>query len=123
MGKLKPWQIALIALGLVVGIGSFAWSMLSGNEIRRPDSLLLVDTATGDRFRADMGGKRSLILPAKHPSTGLRTILRLEERDGGWFVQGPSLVADLPEAQRAAIRDLESGAVTVSDAPVQPLRR
>jgi hypothetical protein len=84
--KAKPWQIALIVIGLAVGIGSAAWFSFGGDDVRLPTTHFLVDVESGEIFEFD-SRKHQLVLPARHPETGRSTLIRLiKDDEGNWYV-------------------------------------
>lgn len=109
--KAKPWQIALIVIGLAVGLGSAAWFAFSGDDVKLDRRYYLVDVETGDIYEVD-STKHRLVLPAMHPETGrvcLIGIHRLE--DGTWEVPGRDLssISQLEKGVQVKAVDRETG--------------
>lgn len=87
----KPWQIALIVIGLLVGVGSAAWFVLGGDRVTLANSILMVDVDTGDVFEVNLDRTR-ISNPALHPETGKLQLVRLDkDEDGTLFVNGRDL--------------------------------
>jgi hypothetical protein len=122
MVQLKPWQIAVIAIGLIGLVGGIAFTMFSGPRIHTPDSITMLDVQTGDRFVFDTSGRRAVIVPSKHPDTGERTLLPLYEEDGRWFVSRIEVFEDRESSELAAVRDRQTGEVVPSARSPQRVR-
>ena len=83
----KPWQIAIIIIGLVGGLGLLGWNIFGGERIHKADSVVMVDVNTGELFEFSVKGRKGVMVPAKHPETGERTLLPVvKSEDGKWVV-------------------------------------
>jgi hypothetical protein len=84
MGEVKPWQIILVVVAL--GVLAFsAWRFGFKNRVSQPEGILLVDVVTGKLYDTRKGEARGLLLPARHPITGERTLFPVERvEDGSW---------------------------------------
>ncbi|MEM7628074.1 MAG: hypothetical protein AAF356_01490 [Planctomycetota bacterium] len=80
---MKPWQIILMIVALLVLGGSIAWQLSSSDEPEVGGDVLLVDIRSGEVFRANTSGRRAVVIPAKHPDTGERTIYPAERTESG----------------------------------------
>lgn len=103
MSGAKPWQIALIVLGLLAGLVGVIFALSGGGRVAMADSVVLVDVTTGDLYRVSVNN-RSITIPMKHGETGQRVLLhaRQDENSGRWAV---------PERYRSALaqfRDIET---------------
>jgi hypothetical protein len=91
--KAKPWQIALIVIGLAVGIGSAAWFAFSGDEVKLDRRYFLVDVETGQIYEVD-STKYRLVLPATNPETGKVSLIGIHQsEDGTWKVPSRDLAS------------------------------
>jgi hypothetical protein len=89
--KIKPWQVAVIVIGILVGVGSAVYQLITPSGPRLPDSMLLIDVESGQVYRANTRG-RSVMLPARRPDTGKIALLRLRTDDEGkHYVSGRDL--------------------------------
>ncbi len=107
----KPWQIALIVIGLVVGVGSGAWFVFGGDEVRLERRYFLIDVESGDIFEVD-STKYRLVLPAIHPDTGRTTLVGVsQDESGGWYVSPRDLgsIRELGQGVEVKAVDLDSG--------------
>lgn len=120
----KPWQIGVIAVGLLGGLGLAGWQLFGSEEIRRPDEILLMDVITGDRFFADVSGRKAIILPERNPDTQQYTLLPLsQDKDGTWRIRRlDQLPPDIKPEQMEAIQSLEGGLARPSSAKPRALR-
>ena len=82
MDQLKPWQKILIVVALVVLVGGI-WFSFRGKGPDFGDHIYLVDVTSGELYTVDLTGIHGLMLPAKNPDTGLRTLLPLELNEDG----------------------------------------
>lgn len=82
--KVKPWQIALIVIGLLVGAGSTIYTLLGSGGPQLADSVLLIDVETGQLYRASTRSK-AIMLPARRPSDGKIALLRVRVDDQGKY--------------------------------------
>ncbi len=85
MGDAKPWQIALIVLG-VIAAGFAIWKVSTSNKISQSDRLLSVCVVTGEVFEIRLGSARGLMYPARHPQTGERTLFPVSRDGSSWVV-------------------------------------
>lgn len=121
MGEIKPWQMIVIAVAVIV-LGFSAWRFMSGARITQPDGIMTIDIVTGQLYDVKKGKARGIVLPARHPDTNERTLYPVEfdESKGEWVLierYAVSLDAD----KRSASEYVGSGInVTVSnDNPIK----
>ncbi len=86
MQGVKPWQLAVIVIGLLVGGGLIAWQGFASEEVKLADSIMLVDVTTGEIFEAPLPTNKTVGFPARNPKTGKETLLPASTSDGKWFV-------------------------------------
>jgi hypothetical protein len=117
MSGAKPWQIALIVVGLLAGIVGVVFAISSGDRVAMADSVVLVDVTTGDLYRVSVEN-RSITIPMKHGETGERVLLhaRKDEASGRWAVPEryrPALV-QFSDVETIEI-DRESGEIDIPE--------
>ncbi|RMH13962.1 MAG: hypothetical protein D6695_02530 [Planctomycetota bacterium] len=123
MDEVKPWQLAVVIIGLLGGLGLLAWNLFGGEKIDTPDELVLMDVITGDRFIADVSGRKGVILPAKNPDTQQYTLLPIAKgEDGTWRVHHLDQIVSLKPEELKAIEDLQTGVARPSEAPPRRLK-
>ena len=114
--KSKPVQIAIIVIGLLVGVVGIvlAISKNSGPDIA--NKMFLVDVKTGELYAVSTT-KRSIILPYRHPETNEPSLLpvNFDEDRSAWFVKSRYLGAagDLQPVSDKI--DMQSGRVSAAD--------
>lgn len=81
----KPWQIALVVLGMValpVGI----WLSTRGNEPRFTHSVTMVDITNGKLYEFSTSDK-PVIIPETNPDSGKNTLFPASrDSDGKWKI-------------------------------------
>lgn len=121
MRNWKRWRVPVYAVAALVLI-VVAWRFRSDGRIpRTADSVLLVDVVTGDRFRADVSGRRGIVIPATHPETGEPTLYPADEREGALRLV-ERYAAPLNDLEGELAVDRETLDVRVSEARVRALR-
>ncbi len=115
MGGAKPWQIALIALAIVVLLGSLAWRITHSESVDLAQEFLLVDVETGQLYKVHRPSDRSLPVPATNPDTQKDTLFPVEQTNGDWIVG--HLYRSMLSKESAAVEDVSAGKVRVSGDP------
>lgn len=91
MGSVRPWQIVLFAVALIA-LGTGLYMSFNGpGKVKFKNEVHLVDVVTGETFV--YGTKKGgVVLPAIHPDTGERTLMRaIVDEDGHWYLDERSL--------------------------------
>ena len=112
--KPKPWQIVIIALGLVVGVGSIVYAVISGSWLPVSSVTHCVDIETGDCI--GLAARSSCRLGI--PESGKICLVRVtKDDDGQWIVKRRDLqsMANLPAEVKNAAVDPETR--RAADAP------
>ena len=123
--KARPWQIVVIAVGLVVGALGVLYVTLPSDKVKIADTVHVVDVTTGEVFRADISGRRTT--PTVNPATGQESLVRcyFDEADGKWKVgqRDLSMVRYL-QSQNIPIKavDLQTGEI-LTEVKVRTYRR
>lgn len=87
MENVKPWQIILMIAAVCV-LGFSVWKFGFAGKVQQPDSILLVDVMDGQLYDAHKGSAKGMLLPARSPTTGDRTLFPVEKGpDGVWRVR------------------------------------
>ncbi|MEO1534690.1 MAG: hypothetical protein AAFS11_03900 [Planctomycetota bacterium] len=94
MSGAKPWQIALIVIGLLAGIIGVVFAMRGMGPVETAADVTLVDVYTGELFEANTSG-RSVMIPMLNPDTGEASLFPVakDEETGEWHIAGRYLSA------------------------------
>jgi hypothetical protein len=87
MQGVKPWQLAVIVIGLLVGGGLIAWQGLTSNEVKLAESVVVVDVLTGELFEVPLPEGQAISFPLKNPNSGKAALIPAAQVDGKWFVR------------------------------------
>jgi hypothetical protein len=88
MGQAKPWQIAVLVVGvLVLGISLFM-SIFRGGGPEFSSSIVLVDVTTGKLYEVNRPERMTLSLPAADPRKNppVKSLYPAKNVDGKWYV-------------------------------------
>lgn len=85
MSNVKPWQLGVIVVGLVVGVGSVVWTWVNRSDVRLNHNITLVDVQDGQLYEFD-NRRVHAIIPARHPETGVIALVRVAQDSGKWYV-------------------------------------
>ena len=116
MNDAKPWQIVVIVLGLLVGVGMGVYSCRSSG-IPMASSIMLVDVATGELIDAPFPKGRTVGFPAKNPKTNTMSLYPVRQEGNAWKVEGkylPYIPGKDPEPKAL---DIKTGMVTTDGKP------
>lgn len=109
MQQLKPWQIVLFvaALGAIAFVG---YRIVFGHRVHLNHDLMVVNVINGDLYEIDTNGK-GIVLPAKDPATGNRTLYPIyQDDDGVWHLEARALNAVLNKKYEVdTLLDTETG--------------
>jgi len=114
MDNAKPWQIAVIVGGLLIGAGSVAWNIMRGDELPLAGRVIMADLTTGELFEFKTTSQSTLV-PEKNPDTGKFNLIPVEQgTDGKWrvrrrYAESVSQVEGKPDALVSA----DSGEINV----------
>lgn len=82
--KVKPWQLIVIVLGLLVGGGLILYTAATGGEPGINYSMTLIDAETGDAYSIADYRETPVILPAPRPGTTDKyALIQIEKDDAG----------------------------------------
>jgi hypothetical protein len=86
--QVKPWQMIVIVLGLLIGGGGILWASLGNESVDVSHVIHCVDVETGQIYRIDTS-KSPVVLPARHPTTGRICLVRCSKDEHGSWIVGP----------------------------------
>ncbi len=126
MSHAKPWQIAVVALGLIGGIGGVVYAVRSNPALDLAKSILYVDAQTGELFDVQIPSKGSLGVPEKNPTTGKDTLLPVFKDDSGtWRVSDryKAVVVDMGLKPEELAVDPKTGVAKVKEGNPRKVNR
>ncbi len=104
-GDAKPWQLVVIALGVLGGIGGVTWMIMNDEAVELTHEVTLADVTTGELFTVSTK-KRSVIIPEVSPTSGKQTLVRVEKNAQGKWIAVPQDLDSLAEdTVRSAIQE------------------
>ncbi len=120
MGQAKPWQIAVVVVGvLVLGISLFM-TMFRGDRVEFSQTVMLVDVTTGKLYEVGRPDGVAISLPAmdprKNPPT--KTLYPAKNVDGKWYVN--ERVLEELGASKLAVQGLDPKTGLLSDQAQKP---
>ncbi len=116
MGEAKPWQIAVIVVGLLGFVGALAWSLTRGDGVEFAESITLGDVKTGEIVITPYDPSKSLVLPAPNPPNTEATLFPVYQEDGQWKVS-PAFMSQLRTMKAAEATDLKTGVIKATGEP------
>lgn len=86
--NVKPWQMIVIVLGLLIGGGLIIYTFATGSSDGLTYSMTLIDAETGDTYTIADYRDTPVILPAARPGTTDKyALIQIEKDDKGkWQV-------------------------------------
>jgi hypothetical protein len=116
MGEAKPWQIAVIVVGLLGFVGALAWSLTRGDGVEFAESITLGDVRTGEIVITPYDPTKSLVLPSPNPPNTELTLFPVYQEDGQWKVS-PGFMAQLRTMKAAEATDMKTGVIKAAGEP------
>ncbi len=108
MDGMKLWQKVLLVVAAIVLVGG-VWYSFRGKGPEFGDRLYFVDLASGDIYVFNLKGTHGLMIPAKNPETGQRTLIPIQIDPDGEDARIS------PRYQSTAEMLLERDNITLSD--------
>lgn len=95
-GQAKPWQIAVVAVGLMVLGISLYMSLFRGGGPEFADRVYMVDVTTGKLYQFDRPNDRVMISwPAEDPKTKQRVLYKAMRDDKNNWMVNERVLGDL----------------------------
>jgi hypothetical protein len=118
MGEAKPWQIAVVVVGLLTLVGMVVWQCRSGN-VELASTIVLVDVQSGEIIEAPLPKNHAVGFPATNPETQKKSLLPAERTESGWRISGRYIPYTGRMEVNEKIVDVKSGTVQTSGEPVR----
>lgn len=122
----KPWQIALIAVGLVVGIASVVYNAVASNSTGADlqYSMLLVDVETGTVYEVSDYRSTPITLPELRPGTQSAALIPIIKSPSGSFQVQPNAMKLLEQVEVPVKSvDKETGSLKAEKPTLERFRR
>lgn len=111
LDQIKPWQIVLFVVAVVV-VGASAYFTFGRGGPGLSHNLMLLDVKTGQIYTIDTSGK-SVPIPARSPETGERTLYPVTKSEEGEWYLFPRAFGQIGDMETTDVLDMETGKVTV----------
>lgn len=105
MGEIKAWQWVVIVAAIGV-LGVSLYLTFGRGDVKKGHRAYLIDVVSGELYVADTSGKHGVVIPAKNPESGERTIVPLMHTEDGELSVSERyrrLVEDLLEDRNASL--------------------
>ena len=133
MESVKPWQIGVLALAVIVLGVSLYWTFRGDSNPDFADRIRYADVKTGDRYEVSITGRGFGMAPQLNPDTAEYTLMPIEEDENGNWVIKSRYFSNLVDAMRpgqdnpnpieAPAVDMNTRIITLSDAPVRTISK
>jgi hypothetical protein len=120
MGQVKPWQIAVVVVGvLVLGISLFM-SVFRDDGVEFSQTIMLVDVTTGKLYEVGRPDGMAISLPATDPRKNppAKTLYAAKNVDGKWYVN-ERMLGELG-ASKIAVQGLDPKTGLLADQGQKP---
>lgn len=118
--KAKPWQIALIAVGLLIGVASIMYNAVrsSSGEASLVYSMTLVDAETGKLYEVADYREARITLPEWRPTTEKAALIPVQRQEDGRYVV-PAQARPMLQSLDVPVKviDRETGVASVTGEP------
>jgi len=113
MERIKPWQIVLMVVAVLV-LGFSVWKQMSKPSVDLPNSVVVVDVSTGDLYRMKLGKRNGAYFPERNPETGKLNLMPIEKNEQDeWYIVRHVMPALADIDGKNNVVDASSGKVTV----------
>ena len=118
MGEAKPWQIAVVVVGVLTLVGMVFW-FVTKDSVQLANKMTLVDVESGLLIEAKLPSEKAVMFPATNPESNRKTLYPAKQNEAGqWEVIGRYLpYVKTKDVDPKAI-NLQTGTITVSGGPV-----
>lgn len=118
MGEAKPWQIAVVVVGVLTLVGMVLWSV-TRDTVELASKMTLVDVESGMLIEAKLPSQKAVIFPAINPETNRKTLYPAKQNESGeWELIHRYLPYIKTKDVDPKAVNLQTGMITVSSGPV-----
>lgn len=111
MGEAKPWQIAVVVVGVLTLVGMLMWQC-QGDGVTLQKTIVMVDVTSGELVESTWPKGKAVVFPAHDPDTKAMLIPVGKTPEGRYEIEGrymPLLRAQ--KVQLTGLENAESGLV------------
>jgi hypothetical protein len=112
----KPWQIAVIVVGLLGAIVVAFMSTLGSEEPQFADSMTVADVQTGEIFTVEFG-KKAIVLPMTRKGNSVATLYPVYQKEGTWVVEERYREVNAAAFKDSKVYNPSSGAIAATGDP------
>lgn len=105
MGEAKPWQIAVVVVGVLTLVGMLMWQC-KGDGVGLQKTIVMVDVSSGELVEAKWPKGKAVVFPAQDPDTKAMLIPVGKTADGRYEIEGRYL--PFLRAQKVQVKGLEN---------------
>lgn len=105
MGEAKPWQIAVVVVGVLTLVGMLMWQC-KGDGVSLQKTVVMVDVSSGQLVEAKWPKGKAVVFPAKDPDTKGMLIPVGKTAEGRYEIEGRYL--PYLRSQKMAVQGLEN---------------
>lgn len=121
--KIKPWQIAVLVLGVGGAIFAAAWTLMHGDGMpTQSKQVYLADIKTGELFLMSTSS-RPAVIPERNPDTGALTLIPVTKNSQNtWTISKRYLDEFVKTEANKDIVDTGSGAVKLKSESARSIK-
>ncbi|MFO0858790.1 MAG: hypothetical protein U0640_15705 [Phycisphaerales bacterium] len=105
MGEAKPWQIAVVVVGVLTLVGMLMWQC-QGDGVTLQKSIVMVDVTSGELVESTWPKGKAVVFPAHDPDTKAMLIPVGKTPEGRYEIEGRYM--PLLRAQKVQLKGLEN---------------
>lgn len=105
MGEAKPWQIAVVVVGVLTLVGMLMWQC-KGDGTALQKTIVMVDVGSGELVEANWPKGKAVVFPAQDPDTKSMLIPVGKMADGRYEIEGRYL--PFLRSQKVQVKGLEN---------------
>lgn len=112
----KPWQIAVIIVGLLGAMVVAFMSTMGGEEQQFADSMTVADVQTGELFTVEFG-KKAIVLPMTRKGQTTATLYPVYQKEGKWVVEERYREVNASAFKDSKVYNASSGEIAATGEP------
>lgn len=117
MGEAKPWQIAVVVIGLLTLVGMVVWQCRSDQTVTFASDMYVLDIQTGNLYVDDMPKRKSVFFPLPDPETKNLLVPVVKDIGGKFIVEGQTLGS--LRSKKTAVNGIDADGVLANQTPIR----